>query len=68
MEHSWSRSQLVLPVLGFSFTQPRPATGSDAVTTVGGPPSPVFVMNPVGTNARAQEVDGEFVVLKGTPG
>src|SRR4051794_39350288 len=58
--------QLVLPVLGFSFTQPRPATGSEATTTPGGPPSPIFVMNPVGTGAKAQEIDGEFVVLKGS--
>ena len=28
--------------------------------------SPGFVVNPVGTRARAQEVDGEFVVLRGS--
>ena len=39
---------------------------NDATTTLGGPPSPIFVMNPVGTGARAQEIDGEFVVLKGS--
>src|SRR3954463_7612820 len=34
--------------------------------TLSGPPSPIFAMNPVGTGARAQEIDGEFVVLKGS--
>src|SRR4051794_12190040 len=66
MECFLEQLQLVLPVLGFSFTQPRPVTGSEATTTSGGPPSPIFVMNPVCTAARAQEIDGEFVVLKGS--
>ena len=66
MEFFLAQVQLVLPVLGFTFTQPRPATGTEATATPGGPPSPIFVMNPVGTSARAQEIDGEFVVLKGS--
>jgi hypothetical protein len=66
MEFFLEQVQLVLPVPGLSFTQPRPATGIEATTTPGGPPSPIFVMNPVGTGARAQEIDGEFVVLKGS--
>jgi hypothetical protein len=66
MEFFLEPVQLVLPVLGFTFTQPRPT--ADTVTA-GAPralSSPVFVMSPVGTNARAQEVDGEFVVMKGS--
>lgn len=66
MEFFLAQLQLVLPVLGFTFTQPRPATGAGAAAPPGGPPPPVFVMNPVGTSARAQEVGGEFVVLKGS--
>jgi hypothetical protein len=61
MEFFLNQVQMVLPVLGFSFTQPLPVVepGHKAA-------SPLFIMSPVGTNATAREVDGEFVVLKGS--
>jgi len=64
MEYFLGQMQMVLPVLGFSFTQqmvaPRVPPGVSIVNAA----SPVFVMNPVGTSATAQEVDGKFIVLK----
>jgi hypothetical protein len=58
--------QLFLPVLGFAFTQPRPASTDGAPPGKAAQKSPVVVMNPVGTHAQAQEIDGEFVVSKGS--
>lgn len=66
MEFFLAQVQLMLPVLGFAFTQPRPATGADATSPQAAEKSPVFVMSPVGTLAEAQEIDGEFVVFKGS--
>jgi hypothetical protein len=71
--------QLVLPVLGFSMTQPRaaveagvmagqsmteqPRTRTGAIPTVR---SPLFVLDRVGVRATGQEANGEFVVMKGS--
>jgi hypothetical protein len=43
-----------------------PAMGESMVRGEDGVPQPVLVMNPVDTGGRAQEIDGEFVVLKGS--
>jgi uncharacterized protein DUF4357 len=64
MEFFLAQVQLVLPVLGFAFTQPRPAGGDGSTSTGTVQESPVFVMSPVGTHARAQQIDDEFVVFK----
>ena len=63
MEFFISQVQMILPVLGFAFLQPRPTRD-----TVGTAPesSPRFVLKEVGTNAVAVEVGDEFVVLKGS--
>jgi hypothetical protein len=64
MEFFLGQLQMVLPVLGFTFTQPLPSTLPGGT---GGPgTSPLFVMSPVGTAATAQEVNGEFIVLRGS--
>ncbi len=79
MEGFLDQLQLVLPVLGFSVTQPRaaveagamagqsmteqPRTRTGAILTVR---SPLFVLDRVGVQATGQEVDGEFVVMKGS--
>lgn len=58
---------MVMPVLGFGFTQPPPTLQPTAVYAKhGSQASPFFVMNYVGTSASAQELDGEFIVLKGS--
>lgn len=66
MEFFLGQLQMVLPVLGFSFTQPLPSTQPQPGRQAPLEQSPLFVMNPVGTSATAQEVDGEFVVFKGS--
>ena len=64
MEFFLGQVQMVLPVLGFLFSQQvvplQTEPGGPTASTV----SPVFVMNPVGTSATAQEVDGNFIVFK----
>ena len=62
MEYFLEQIKLMLPVLGFDFLRP-PATreyGKEAEQ------SPVLTMAEVGANAHAKEVDGTFVVLKGS--
>lgn len=59
MEFFLGQVQMVLPVLGFTFTQQLPVVQ-------GSKSSPLLVMNPVNTFATAQEVDGDFIVLKGS--
>jgi len=69
MESFLSHIELVLPVLGFDFLKPKPS-----VRTVGevetSTSSPVFKYCPsdatANATAKAQEIDGEFVVLKGS--
>ncbi len=63
MEAFLAEVQMVLPVLGFDFTQPKP-------TSPGAKPakdlSPFFVLHKVGAVAKAQEIDGQFVVFAGS--
>ena len=63
MEFFLGQVQMILPVLGFNFLQPKPAHDQVAPTTGR---SPRFVMKDVGTSATAVEGGGEFVVLKGS--
>ncbi len=58
--------QMVLPVLGFTFTQQLPELQPQPGRVPASTASPVFVMSPVGTHATAQEIDGEFIVFKGS--
>jgi hypothetical protein len=65
MEGFLSHVELVLPVLGFDFLKPRPVVrpaGAVEVTAS----SPVFEYRVGEASAKAQEIDGEFVVLKGS--
>jgi hypothetical protein len=64
MEFFIQQVQMVLPVLGFNFTQPRPAVGS--VGGDGDTVSPLFELSVGGAHARAQQVGDDFVVLKGS--
>ena len=52
---------VVLPVLGFDFLQPfaLPVTNAEDH-------SPEFVLETVGMKARAREIEGQFIVLKGS--
>lgn len=65
MEYFLGQLQLVLPVLGFNFLQPKPTvtlSGDDSAADE----SPLFGLNVVGAQAKAREINGEFIVLKGS--
>ncbi|WP_145214934.1 GIY-YIG nuclease family protein [Planctomycetes bacterium TBK1r] len=66
MEYFVGQLQIILPALGFNFLQPKPI----AIPSNGGgstdPESPFFCLTVVGAEAKAREVAGEFVVLKGS--
>jgi hypothetical protein len=63
MEYFLEQMQMVLPVLGFTFLQPRPT-----IEHISGEASPTFVMKVAEAEATAKEINGEFVVLKGSRG
>lgn len=63
MEYFLEQIQLILPVLGFPFLQPKPTHSG---TTERQDTSPVFEITATGTNAQAIEAGGEMVVLKGS--
>jgi hypothetical protein len=65
MEGFLSHIELVLPVLGFDFLKSKPlirVIGEVSASNT----SPVFEYFSGEASAKAQEVDGEFVVLKGS--
>lgn len=62
MEYFLAQVEMLLPVLGFTFLDraPEPArVNADS-------DSPLFVFTSVGVKAEAREIDGKFVVLKGS--
>lgn len=63
MEFFLENVQMMFPVLGFSFLQPKPSHLSRKATV---DKSPTFEMTVAGTHARAIEVDDEIVVLGGS--
>lgn len=65
MEYFLGQIQLVFPVLGFHFLQPKPmVTPGEGETSVD--ESPLFHLHVVGAVGRAREVNGEFIVMKGS--
>lgn len=67
MEGFIDQVALILPALGFTFIQPKPAVtvnsdGSNAPIHV----SPVFELTVAGATGRAKEVDGQFFLLAGS--
>lgn len=75
MEYFLDQIQTLLPVLGFDFLREQPRSSADshaasAVIRATAPEaiSPIFVceVKKHGLLARAQEIDGEFVVLEGS--
>lgn len=63
MEFFLEQLQVILPVIGIMFLQPKPDVKREPVSATA---SPVFRLESVGVKARAREIDGEFVVLKGS--
>ncbi len=71
MEFFLSQIQMLLPVLGFSFVLPvpKPIYVSELIdenNNIKPQISPIFYMKASGAEAKAQEIDGEFIVLKGS--
>ena len=64
MEFFIEQINLILPVLGFDFTQPTPAPTPVSARQDGD--ERLFEMVAVGVKAEALEANGEFVVLKGS--
>ena len=61
MEFFLDQVQMILPVLGFDFTQPRPGAREGAASE-----SPVCELSKVGAVATAREIDSQFVVFAGS--
>ena len=64
MEFFLDQILLILPILGFTFTKPSP-TSSDNIKEPKNS-SPLFSYEFVGTHATAREIEGEFIVFKGS--
>ncbi len=71
MDFFLSQVQMLLPVLGFSFTLPAPSPipPSESIDENNNKVkyqnlSPTFFMKASGAEAKAQEIDGEFIILK----
>jgi hypothetical protein len=64
MEYFLDQVRLTLPVLGFDFLRATPATPLNNSTST--PDSPKLVLQEVGAYAVAYEIDGQFVVQKGS--
>ena len=62
MDYFLEQTKLILPVLGFDFLRP-PATREHRADADN---APLLQMSDVGATAKAREVDGSFVVLKGS--
>ena len=73
MEYFLAQVQMLLPVLGFTFILPAPevqglqaASATTPAVTPQLTDSPEFTMSVTTAAARAREINGEFVVLKGS--
>lgn len=71
MEYFLEQVQILLPVLGFSFATPLPTIsqhekGKQESIQQYLPPSTIFEITYAGVSAFAQEVNSEFVALKGS--
>lgn len=62
MEFFLEQVQMILPVLGFGFLQPKPKEELSFQLEN----SPRFILSTIGAKATAIEAGGEFVVLKGS--
>ena len=67
MEGFLEHIELMFPVLGFSFLKPKPIIGPVSNGENGeADTSPVLELSSGDAYAKAQEINGEFVVLKGS--
>ena len=66
MEFFLQQVQLMFPVLGFGFLQPKPQISNERHIEQSSNDSPLFELSVVGAQATAREVNGEFVVFQGS--
>lgn len=66
MEYFLEQIQMILPVLGFTFANPLPSVKNAPTPDGSKVISPVFCLTYAGASAKAQEINGEFVVLEGS--
>lgn len=68
MEFFLEQVRMMFPVLGFGFLQPPPEVPDSSSQSDEGPAadSPLFELSVVGATATAREINGEFVVFKGS--
>lgn len=66
MEYFLEQIQIILPVLGFAFANPLPNVKNTSSKEGTKEISPIFVLNYASANAKAQEINGEFVILEGS--
>jgi predicted GIY-YIG superfamily endonuclease len=64
MEYFLEQIEMLLPVLGLSFAVPLPTINIGQDTSDIQVESPMLYMNYAGVNAYAQEINGEFIVLR----
>jgi hypothetical protein len=66
MEYFLEQIQMILPVLGFTFANPLPSLKKASISEDSKEISPIFYLTHAGANAKAQEINGQFVVLEGS--
>ena len=66
MEFFLEQVRMMFPVLGFGFLQPPPEVSDFQSGDGPAAESPLFELSVVGANATAREINGEFVVFKGS--
>ncbi|MEB3336391.1 MAG: GIY-YIG nuclease family protein [Leptolyngbyaceae bacterium] len=66
MEYFLEQVQMLLPVLGLSFAMPLPRLEVQQPLELSIHESPIFYMNYKKAKALAQELNGEFIILKGS--
>jgi hypothetical protein len=66
MEFFLEQIQMIFPVLGFGFLLPKPVLPQSTVVELINPESPLFILSVKAASAKAREVAGEFIVMKGS--
>jgi len=60
--------QMILPVLGFDFTQPKVDVAGALMSGAGDSVSPLFTLSVAGASGRMRQIGSNFVLLKGSTG
>jgi hypothetical protein len=68
MESFLEHVQMILPVLGFDFTQPKIDVAGAVTNGAAGSISPVFTLSVAGASGRMRQIGSNFVLLKGSTG